>query len=182
MPVGCSKFAQIPFLMRIKLPFFLLFCSLILPLTVATGSTLKSKKIRTYELLVEEALKYKGTKYVFGGCKPGGFDCSGYVSYVYAKFNIELPRTSIDQSGAGKRVGLGAVKKGDLLFFRGSNIKDRTIGHVGIVISNKNEEVEFVHASTSRGVVVSKLSTEYYQKRFRKARCFKELNKKVRKP
>ena len=161
---------------------YLLICFLILPLCGATGGTLRSKKVRTYELLVEEALKHKGTRYVFGGCKPGGFDCSGFVGYVYAKFDITLPRTSTDQAKAGKRVGLGSVKKGDLLFFRGSNEKDRKIGHVGIVISDKNEEVQFVHASTSRGVVVSKLSTEYYKKRFRKARCFKELNKKVRRP
>ena len=161
---------------------YLLICFLILPLSGATGSALRSKKVRTYELLVEEALKHQGTKYVFGGCKPGGFDCSGFVGYVYAKFDISLPRVSTDQADAGKRVGLGSVKKGDLLFFRGSNEKDRKIGHVGIVISDKHEEVQFVHASTSRGVVVSKLSTEYYKKRFRKARCFKELNKKVRKP
>lgn len=166
--------------MRIRLSIFFLLGVLALPISVANGGIQKAKKVRKYELLVEEALKYRGTKYVFGGCKPGGFDCSGFVSYIYGKFDIKLPRTSTDQAGAGKRVGLGAVKKGDLLFFRGSNLKDRKIGHVGIVISDKNEEIEFVHASSSRGVVVSKLSTDYYKKRFRKARCFKELNKKVR--
>ena len=146
--------------------------------TFSTGATFK-RKTRKYDLLVVEALKYKGTKYTLGGCAPSGFDCSGYVKYVYAKFGISLPRTSVEQSKSGKRVGLNHVKKGDLLFFRGNNVKDRKIGHVGIVISEKGQPVSFIHASTSRGVVISKLSSKYYKDRFRRAACFKELRKKA---
>ncbi|MBI3143397.1 MAG: C40 family peptidase [Bacteroidetes bacterium] len=137
-------------------------------------------KVRTYELLVAEAMKHLGTKYRLGGCAPGGFDCSGFVSFLFGKFGVELPRISHEQAGEGKRVGLRKVKKGDLLFFRGSNIKDRTIGHVGIVVSDKGEPVRFIHASTSKGVVISELSTAYYKDRFRKARCFRELKRKVK--
>ena len=151
-----------------------------LPFGISNAESARPKKVRKYELLVNDALKYVGTKYVFGGSKPGGFDCSGFVSYVFQKHGISLPRVSTDQASAGKRVGLGNAKKGDLIFFKGSNLRDRKIGHVGIVVSNKNEPVQFVHASTSRGVVVSNLETEYYKKRFRKVRCFKELNKKVK--
>lgn len=146
------------------------------------GAESRAKKIRKYDLLVEEALKYVGTKYTLGGCQPGGFDCSGFVYYVYQKYGIELPRVSTDQAKAGKRVGLRNVKKGDLLFFRGSNLKDRKIGHVGIVVSEKHEPVRFVHASTSRGIVVSDIATEYYKLRYRKARGFKELKKRVKQP
>lgn len=137
-------------------------------------------KVRTYELVVAEAMKYLGTKYRLGGCVPGGFDCSGFVSYVYGKFGISLSRISHEQAKSGKRVGLKKVKKGDLLFFRGSNVKNRAIGHVGIVVSNKGEPVRFIHASTSRGVVISDLSTIYYKERYRKARCFRELKRKVK--
>lgn len=137
------------------------------------------QKSRKYDLLVAEALKYQGTKYVFGGCTPGGFDCSGFIQFIFHKFNIELPRTSINQSKSGKHIGLKKVKKGDLIFFRGSNIKDRKIGHVGIVISERGQPIRFIHASTSRGVVVSNLSSTYYKERFRRATCFKELKKKV---
>ena len=166
--------------MQLIMRFFFILCLFISGVFFVSGESESKKKIRKYELLVEEALKYKGTKYVFGGCDPKGFDCSGFVLYLFKKFDVELPRTSTEQAKSGKRIGLGTVRKGDLLFFRGSDIKSRKIGHVGIVISDKHEEVEFIHASTSRGVVVSKLSTEYYKKRFRKARCFKELKKKVR--
>lgn len=156
--------------------------ALVLTLTsTGAGIDMAGKKVkqRAYDLLVAEAMKYQGTKYVFGGCAPGGFDCSGFIKYVYGKFGVNLPRTSLEQSKTGKRIGLNKVKKGDLLFFRGSNIKSRKIGHVGIVITEKGAPVKFIHASTSRGVVVSSLSTSYYKKRFRKAVCFKKLKKKV---
>ncbi|MBI1184300.1 NlpC/P60 family protein [bacterium] len=180
MPDGYSNFARRQFFpMKTKI---ILLTTLFMSLqfiAVSAEST-RHHKVRKYELLVDEALKYVGTKYVFGGTAPGGFDCSGFVSYVFQKYNISLPRISSDQAKSGKRVGLRRVQKGDLLFFRGSNIKDRSIGHVGIVVSEKHEPVRFVHASTSRGVVVSELSMEYYKTRFRKARRFKELKKKVK--
>lgn len=166
--------------MRFSVFTLFIFLFLIFPQSIGEAKIPKAKKVRKYELLVNEAMKYVGTKYVFGGCTPGGFDCSGFVGYVYKKFEIELPRISTDQSKSGKRVSLSKAKKGDLIFFKGSNLKDRKVGHVGIVVSNKNESVRFVHASTSRGVVVSDLKTEYYKLRFKRVRCFKELNKKVK--
>lgn len=144
-------------------------------------SVLNAKsKTRIYDLLVEEAKKYIGIPYKFGGCTKSGFDCSGYLIYVYSKFDIQLPRTSIEQSKFGKRVGKRRLRKGDLIFFRGSNARKRKIGHVGIVVSNKKEPIQFIHASTSRGIIISSLSTEYYKVRYRKARRIKALNKKVK--
>lgn len=138
------------------------------------------EKLRKYDLLAKDALAQVGTPYKFGGCEPGAFDCSGLVYYVYQKHGITLPRTSKEQSKAGSSVSIRNVRKGDLLFFRGSNARKRKIGHVGIVISDENEPVKFVHASSSRGVVVSQLSTKYYDIRFRKARRFSQLKKKVK--
>ena len=158
----------------------ILLLALAIPIRSSLATELKKKKVRKYELLVNEALKYVGTPYKFGGSAPSGFDCSGFVGYVFRKYGVELPRISTDQASTGKGVSLRKAKKGDLIFFRGSNKRDRKIGHVGIVISGKGEAVKFVHASTSRGIVVSELSTEYYKERYRKVRCFKELNKKVK--
>jgi len=162
------------------LPILLTFLALSVWPFWLNGEDAGPKKIRKYELVVQDAMKHVGTKYVLGGCQPGGFDCSGFVYYIYKQYGIELPRISTEQADAGKRVSLRRVQKGDLLFFRGSDLKDRKIGHVGIVISNKKEPIKFVHASTSRGIVVSELETEYYKLRYRKARRFKELKKKVK--
>ena len=160
-----------------KIILFLLICFC---LPVLNGTDAKSKKTRKYELVVAEAMKHVGTKYKYGGCAPDGFDCSGFVGYIYKKFGINLPRVSSQQADEGKRMSKSKAKKGDLIFFKGSNLRDKKVGHVGIVITDKGDDIKFVHASTSRGVVVSSLSTAYYKDRYKKIRCFKELNKKVK--
>lgn len=139
----------------------------------------KRKRVRKYELLVQTAIKYRNTKYVWGGNSPAGFDCSGFTSYVFNAHQVALPRTSTDQAKAGRRIRKRKARKGDLIFFRGSDAKKRKVGHVGIVISEKREPIRFIHAS-SRGVVVNNLSDSYYAKRFRKVRRIRGLRKKIR--
>jgi cell wall-associated NlpC family hydrolase len=105
--------------------------------------------------LVVEALRYRGIRYVYGGTTPNGFDCSGFVQYIYAKFGIQLPRTVKAMEGCGAWVTRGDLVAGDLVIFRNPR-------HVGIYASKGT----FVHASSSRGVVRDKLDQEYYRKRF----------------
>lgn len=96
-----------------------------------------------------------GIKYASGGTTTRGFDCSGYVSYVFSKHGVKTPRTSSGMYGSGASVSKANLQTGDLVFF---NTSGRGVSHVGIYIGNGN----FSHASSSRGVMVSKLNDPYY--------------------
>ena len=110
--------------------------------------------------LVTRAMKYLGTPYRYGGTSPGGFDCSGFVYYLYgAVFGQSIPRMPHDMAREGTPVGRSDLRRGDLVFFgyRG------TFTHVGIYAGNG----QFVHA-THRGspLQVSALDGDYYRDRY----------------
>ena len=108
---------------------------------------------------------FLGTPYVWGGRTRRGTDCSGFTQSVFAEMGIELPRNSREQWRTGRAVNYGQLRMGDLVFFR--TIGNR-ISHVGIF--TKPASHEFVHASSSRGVVRSNLESKYYKKRYAGAR------------
>ncbi len=114
--------------------------------------------------ITEQALDNLGSPYHSGGTSKSGFDCSGLVFSTYKKFNIILPRTSTDMSRIGKVLNREEIKKGDLIFFRTNGRKH--INHVGIVIEVTDDDIKFVHSSTSRGVIVSSTKEGYYHKTF----------------
>ena len=107
--------------------------------------------------IVGLAMKYQGAAYVFGGNSPAtGFDCSGFVQWVYGQFGIALPRTSFGQWNVGTHVSEEALQPGDLVFFTTEGV---FANHVGIYLGNG----EFISAATpSQGVVVQSLSTSYF--------------------
>lgn len=120
------------------------------------GSTISRNKI------VENAQKYLGTPYVWAGSSPSGFDCSGFTSYVMKDFGKELSRRSEDQYNDGKMVKEKNVQKGDLIFFSNGS----GISHVGIVVSEKGQPLVMIHASSSKGVILTDIeSSEYWMKR-----------------
>jgi len=80
--------------------------------------------------------KYLGTKYVFGGAAPGGFDCSGLVQYVWKSLGIKIPRTAAQQWGAGQPVAQGDLRPGDAVFFVGADGTADNPGHEGMYIGN----------------------------------------------
>lgn len=104
-----------------------------------------------------------GTKYKTAGTTTKGFDCSGFTSYVFRKFGIELPRTSAAQSKTGKKVDKDDLQAGDLVFF---NTSGKGVSHVGIYVGDG----KFAHSSSSKGVTITKLSDSYYAKRYLGAR------------
>ncbi|OPJ55517.1 C40 family peptidase [Alkalithermobacter paradoxus] len=116
--------------------------------------------------VIQIANSQLGTRYVWGGSSPNGFDCSGFVLYTYrAALGRNLPHSSRDQSREGVYVEKQNLELGDLVFFDTSN--DRNINHVGIYIGNG----QFIHASSSRRqVIVSSLSEGYYQRTYVTAR------------
>lgn len=118
-------------------------------------------------ILLRTAKKYVGAKYKSGGKSPKGFDCSGFVRYVYKKVQIPLDG---DSSAAlykkGEEVPRKQCQPGDLIFFAQSSSKIKRISHVGIVVSSDSTTTKFIHASTSKGVIISNLNSPYYKQRF----------------
>lgn len=112
--------------------------------------------------LLEDARFFKGGKYIWGGTSPQGFDCSGYVQYLFKKHQVNLPRTAWSQSKLGQEVVLSDIKTGDLLFFNTDKKRGIPVSHVGIFIGNG----KFIHAaSRKQGIIISPLAG-YYQDRF----------------
>ena len=123
--------------------------------------------------LIDFALLFSGTPYVEKGSTPAGFDCSGFVCYVYSHFGISLPRHSGDQWKKGELVLLDDIKRGDLVFFVKSDSEPR-IGHVGIVVSDYDEEQQsfrFIHANVNDGCVsISDFKNHFLSRYFGGAR------------
>lgn len=120
-------------------------------------TTSSNKKINN---IVRYAKGFKGTRYKYGGTTKRGMDCSGLVYTSFKKENVELPRISRDMATKGNKVTLKNVEIGDLLFFKTGKNKKR-INHVGLVVS-VGKQVEFIHASVSKGVTVSSLGERYW--------------------
>lgn len=110
--------------------------------------------------VIAVAAQYLGTPYKYGGQGPSGFDCSGFVKYVYNKFNINLNRTAADQYKHGVAVSKDELQIGDLVFFASG----KYIDHVGIYSGNGM----FIHSSSPRsgGVIYSSLTEGYYARTY----------------
>ena len=113
--------------------------------------------------ILKTAAQYKGVPYVFGGTTPRGFDCSGYVQYVFAKHGIRLTRTADTQAREGKFVSKKNLKPGDLVFF---TTYEPGASHVGIYAGNNL----FWNATSSRGIMLSNLTDSYWGPRYYTAR------------
>ncbi len=123
--------------------------------------------------LLKFCKKHLGTNYQYASCDPsGGFDCSGFVYYVFSHFNVKVPRSSSEFSSFGKTIPTESARPGDVIVFTGTDVKKRSPGHVGIVISNPGEELQFIHSSSNKkhsGVKISSFKeSPYYKGRFLK--------------
>ena len=115
-------------------------------------------------VVIATALAYRGVPYRNGGTDPSGFDCSGFVQWVFAQHGIALPRATQEQYRAGTKIDRDDVHPGDLIFFE---TVSHGASHVGIALGGD----EFVHAPSSRGVVrVERYTSEYWRKRYLGAR------------
>lgn len=129
--------------------------------SVKTDSTFKPNLNEKLNKIEAECL---GVPYKWGGENKNGFDCSGFVKYVFKHFGIELPHSSKAIAKMGTTVKLEDAKKGDLLIFTG--YKDKTnIGHIGIIMEHQEDKLIFTHSSSAskyNGVV----RTEYYNSNY----------------
>jgi cell wall-associated NlpC family hydrolase len=129
--------------------------------TIKTGNVQPEELMRFAESLV-------GIRYVYGSTNPKvGFDCSGFITYVFNHFNIPVPRSSIDFTNVGTTIPVAEAKRGDIILFTGTNPAERHVGHMGLVVSNQNDSLNFIHSTSGKamGVTITPLS-KYYQSRF----------------
>ncbi|TDD95774.1 C40 family peptidase [Flavobacterium cellulosilyticum] len=110
-----------------------------------------------------------GTPYVEAACSRDGFDCSGFVFYVFQHHKIQVPRSSSQFSDFGREIPIENVRKGDILVFLSPT--RNSIGHVGIVTNPKGKESDFIHATSGREmkVIITNLQNAGYTRRFVKA-------------
>lgn len=125
--------------------------------------TEKRNSEKSIDHLIDLATDNVGIKYKYGGTTKAGYDCSGLMFTVFSSENIILPRNSYEQSKIGVVLNQkkDQVQKGDLVFFKTN--KSSQINHVGIVIEVFNEEIKFIHSSTSKGVIISSTKEPYYK-------------------
>jgi probable lipoprotein NlpC len=147
-----------------------LFFLILALLSNCSGSRKSKVRNRQVGEVIKTARTFTGTPYKWGGTTRSGMDCSGLTTNAYKSIDITLPRTADAQALMGKKVKIAGLKPGDLVFFA-TGKKRREITHVGIVTEIKGKDnIKFIHASTSLGVVETNLYSDYYYKRLRAAK------------
>ena len=157
---------------KMKIGYSFIFVALLSMFTscVSTKRITREQKVDT---VVTRARSYVGTPYRYGGTTTLGMDCSGLLMRSFESIDIYIPRTSKEQSKLGKKVTLGELKEGDLVFFKTFKGKGK-VTHAGLVTDARgNDQIMFIHASSSKGVIEANLMSNYYKKAFTKARRLK---------
>lgn len=118
-----------------------------------------------------------GTPYKYASTDPKqGFDCSGFITYIFTHFNIVVPRSSIDFTNVGKAVSADSAKAGDLILFTGTDSTEKFVGHMGLIISNQNKQLEFIHSTSGKkyGVTITPFNSYYKSRYIKTIRVFPE--------
>ena len=129
-------------------------------LTVNKPAFSKKELVRFAKTLIGVPYKYASTDPTVG------FDCSGFITYVFNRFSLEVPRSSVGFTSFGKEINLVNAEEGDLILFTGTNDSIRIVGHMGIVTQNI-DTLKFIHSTSGRAyaVTITPLAA-YYKKRF----------------
>ncbi len=140
--------------------------SLFLITGILFGASAQKKRIRKQQkvsAVISTAKSYLGTPYQWGGNTKSGIDCSGLIHHSYKTIGIKLPRTAKEQSKVGQKKGWQGIKPGDVVYFKFKSKKGKW-WHSGMITSVSSDQIKFIHASSSRGVVESNLMSDYYKK------------------
>ncbi len=135
----------------------------------------------TPQQVVAFAHTLQGVPYKYASIDPSiGFDCSGFITYVFRHFDIAVPRSSVEFTDEGREVKPAEASPGDLILFTGTDSTIHIVGHMGIVTENNDGNISFIHSTSGKayGVTVTPLK-RYYQTRFVKViRVFPEEYKR----
>ena len=130
-------------------------------------NTIYTGNVTPAELLAF-ARTLNGIPYKYGSIDPEqGFDCSGFITYVFNHFGITVPRRSVDFTYIDREVSIEDARPGDLILFTGSDSTLRIVGHMGIVVSNDDNQLTFIHSTSGKsyGITETPLNS-YYQARY----------------
>jgi lipoprotein Spr len=130
--------------------------------------------------LISFARTLEGIPYKYGSTDPAkGFDCSGFITYVFNHFGIGVPRSSVDFTFMQRAISLKDVKPGDLILFTGTDRTIRTVGHMGIIIKAGNtDSITFIHSTSGKawGVTETPLNAYYMGRYMKTIRVFSRHN------
>lgn len=120
--------------------------------------------------IIEFARSLTGIRYRYASANPKtGFDCSGFIHYVFRNFQIAVPRSSAAFAQAGRTIDLKKAMPGDLILFTGTNPKIRKVGHIGMVVSEPGKPLHFIHSTSGKAYGVTETAlNEKYLKRYMK--------------
>jgi len=134
------------------------------------GDTIPKKSNPKVDAIINYAKTFLGVPYRYGGSTPSGFDCSGFINYIFGNFGFSLVRSSYGLAELGETIALSQIQPGDLMFFKGSNVNASNVGHVAMVIDVTADEIKFIH-SANGGVQISNFKTsKYYIQRYVKTK------------
>jgi cell wall-associated NlpC family hydrolase len=142
-----------------------------LTLTIQSTNPVVRQNSQQVDAIISYAKNFLGTPYKWAGATPSGFDCSGFISYIFGNFGFSLVRTAGGIAEFGETVRLADIQPGDLMFFKGRDASSSRVGHVAMVVEVAPGAIKFIHASSSRGIVIDNFTTsKYYIPRFIKAK------------
>ena len=112
--------------------------------------------------------RFMGVRYTYGGTTPTGFDCSGFVSYLFGSYGFKISHASRELAKIGYEVNESCLQPGDLAFFKGRSTKSKEVGHVALVIKAMGDRWDIIHATVSRGIWIDHdvMNIAYYKQRF----------------
>ena len=148
--------------------------------TVKTDSVLvPASKVNTRNVHPQQVVDFAktliGIPYRYASTDPKvGFDCSGFITYVFHHFKIIVPRSSIDFTSVGKEIRWEDSKPGDLILFTGTDSTEKFVGHMGLIVTNNGKQLEFIHSTSGKkyGVTITPLSNYYLGRYMKTVRIF----------